>query len=136
MPEKKRLPDLWSSSAPWRTRAFNYRVDLLVLPSRDDPFPLVVLEAMMLGTPVVAFDVGAVRAQVGEAGVMVPAEHTDALAEAVIRLVLDDGERLRLGRQAAARATAHFSTAAFSRSLEDLVDDVTKVGRATADHIG
>ncbi len=112
------------------------RFDLLVLPSRDDPFPLVVLEAMMLGTPVVAFDVGAVRAQVGEAGVMVPAEHTDALAEAVIRLVLDDGERLRLGRQAAARATAHFSTAAFSRSLEDLVDDVTRLGRATADHIG
>jgi len=31
------------------------RFDIATLPSRDDPFPLVVLEAMLLGTPVVAW---------------------------------------------------------------------------------
>src|SRR5690606_32807144 len=45
--------------------------DVLTLPSRDDPFPLVVLEAMLLGTPVVAFDVGSVRDQVGDGGTVV-----------------------------------------------------------------
>lgn len=97
------------------------RFDLLVLPSRDDPFPLVVLEAMLLGTPVVAFDVGAVREQIGDAGVMVPAEDTGALAEAVSRLVIDDGERHRLGAAAQMRATDHFSTAAFSHGLNTVV---------------
>lgn len=98
------------------------RFDLLVLPSRDDPFPLVVLEAMLLGTPVVAFDVGAVREQVGDAGVIVPAEDTAALADAVTRLVVDDEERRRLGGAAAERARTRFSTAAFADGLHDVVD--------------
>ena len=49
------------------------RFDVATLPSRDDPFPLVVLEAMLLGTPVVAFAVGSVADQIGSAGVIVPA---------------------------------------------------------------
>lgn len=97
------------------------RFDLLVLPSRDDPFPLVVLEAMLLGTPVVAFDVGAVREQVGDAGVMVAAEDTTAMAEAVIGLLVDDRERRRLGAAAADRAATRFSTRAFARGLEDVL---------------
>lgn len=104
------------------------RFDLMVLPSRDDPFPLVVLESMLLGTPVVAFDVGAVREQVGDAGVMVPAEDVAALARAVVGLVLDDDERLRLGREAATRATTRFSTAAFARGLTNVVEAAARQG--------
>jgi glycosyltransferase involved in cell wall biosynthesis len=104
------------------------RFDLLVLPSRDDPFPLVVLESMLLGTPVVAFDVGAVREQVGDAGVIVPAEDTTALADAVIRLVVDEDGRRQLGAAARERATTRFSTAAFARGLADVVGDVTPAG--------
>ena len=44
------------------------RFDIATLPSRNDPFPLVVLEAMLLGTPVVAFGVGGVAEQIGDAG--------------------------------------------------------------------
>lgn len=106
------------------------RFDLLVLPSRDDPFPLVVLEAMLLGTPVVAFDVGAVREQVGDAGVMVPAEDIDALAAAVSRLVADDRERRRLGVASEQRAIAHFSTGAFARALNSVID-ARHAGRAS-----
>lgn len=98
------------------------RFDLLVLPSRDDPFPLVVLEAMLLGTPVVAFDVGAVREQVGDAGVIVPAEDTAALADAVTGLVRDEQERRRLGDAAAVRARTRFSTEAFAAGLREVVE--------------
>ncbi len=106
------------------------RFDLLVLPSRDDPFPLVVLEAMLLGTPVVAFDVGAVRAQVGDTGVLVAPEDTVALADAVTRLLIDDAERRRLGAAAAARAADDYSSAAFARGLAGVV------GRAAPAHTG
>ena len=108
------------------------RFDLLVLPSRDDPFPLVVLESMLLGTPVVAFDVGAVREQVGDAGVMVPVEDTTALAEAVSGLLVDEGERRRLGEAAAVRATTRFSTEAFSVGLQRVVADLRQVGRSAS----
>lgn len=110
------------------------RFDLLVLPSRDDPFPLVVLEAMLLGTPVVAFDVGAVREQVGDTGIMVRVEDTGALAEAVTRLVLDEDERVRLGAAARVRATTRFSTDAFACGLDRVLEKVTPAAGRNASH--
>jgi glycosyltransferase involved in cell wall biosynthesis len=98
------------------------RFDVATLTSRDDPFPLVVLESMMLGVPVVAFDVGEVGYQVGDGGVIVPQEDTAAFADAVIALVTDAGYRADLARRARARATVHFSTKPFADALIELVD--------------
>ena len=77
--------------------------DVFTLPSREDPFPLVVLEAMALARPVVAFDVGGVREQLEDAGVVVPAGDVKAMARAVIALLEDEAERRRLGAEAARR---------------------------------
>ncbi|MFV0458006.1 MAG: glycosyltransferase [Actinomycetales bacterium] len=97
--------------------------DLLALPSRDDPFPLVVLEAMVLGKPVVAFDVGGVRDQIAETGVLVPAEDVSAFADAVVELARDRHRRLALGDRAHERARAHFSTAHFCELLGDIISE-------------
>lgn len=97
------------------------RFDVATLPSRDDPFPLVVLEAMSLGTPVVAFDVGAVALQVGNAGAVVPAGAVDAFADAVVRLLVDADERARLGDAAARRVDEHFSIRTFNAGLGSVV---------------
>ncbi len=96
--------------------------DVMTLPSRDDPFPLVVIEAMLLGRPVVAFDVGGVGRQLGGAGVLVPPEDVDAFADAVCRLLADASERRALGLRAAARAREEFSTPAFGRRLAQVVE--------------
>jgi glycosyltransferase involved in cell wall biosynthesis len=59
--------------------------DTLVLTSREDPFPLVCLEAAQVGTPLVAFDqggVGALLDAAGEGGVVPPLD-VPALAAAV-----------------------------------------------------
>ena len=42
-------------------------LDVFTLPSRHDPFPLVVLEAMSLARPVIAYDLGGVAEQLGDA---------------------------------------------------------------------
>ncbi|HTK29237.1 MAG TPA: glycosyltransferase family 1 protein [Vicinamibacterales bacterium] len=64
---------------------------LLVQPSFEEGFGLPVLEAMTLGVPVVAADRGALPEVLGDAGLLVDPEDTDALAAAIARLVEDDG---------------------------------------------
>jgi glycosyltransferase involved in cell wall biosynthesis len=66
----------------------------VVLPSRDEGFGLPVLEAMAVGTPVVASTAGALPEIAGEAAVLVPPRDPAALAEGV-ELALADRDRLR-----------------------------------------
>ena len=70
--------------------------DLFVLPSRMENFPLVLLEAMASGLPVVATAVGGVPELVvsGETGLLVPPNDPQALAEAINSL-LDDPKTMR-----------------------------------------
>lgn len=97
------------------------RFDIATLPSRDDPFPLVVLEAMLLGTPVVAYDVGGVSQQVGEAGRVVPAGDVAAFAAALVDLLEDEPARDRLGTAAASRVDALYSSRTFAARLDEVV---------------
>lgn len=101
--------------------------DVATLPSRDDPFPLVVLESMILGKPVVAFAVGAVADQIGSTGVLVPPGEVDAFADAVVDLLIDDEKRAILGQAARERAHAHYSTSAFAQQLEVVVRDARRL---------
>lgn len=104
-------------------------LDVLTLTSREDPFPLVVLESMALGLPVVAFDVGGVREQLGEAGVLVDPEQPEAMAEAVARLLDDPGERERLGAAAAERVRALYDVGRFHPCIRQVVDDARAAAR-------
>jgi glycosyltransferase involved in cell wall biosynthesis len=109
------------------------RFDIATLPSRDDPFPLVVLESMLLGRPVVAFDVGGVAEQVGDGGIIVPPGDVAAFADALVRLVRDRDEREELGRRAERRAWTHFSVAAFGEAVLRAIDDESTSSPAPQD---
>lgn len=79
--------------------------DVFAMTSREDPMPLVAIEAGMLGVPVVCFtEAGGTSEWVGdECGRCVPILDVAAMAAAIRELALDPGLRGRLGRQAAAR---------------------------------
>jgi N-acetyl-alpha-D-glucosaminyl L-malate synthase BshA len=74
------------------------RSALLVLPSREEGFGLVLLEAMAAGVPVVATRVGGIPEVVvsGENGLLVGKEDVDALAEAIIKVLEEQDLRARL----------------------------------------
>jgi glycosyltransferase involved in cell wall biosynthesis len=103
-------------------------LDVLVLPSRQEPFGTVVAEAMAAGTPVVATRVDGLPELVadGVTGALVEPGDTAALAVAVLR-VLED----RAAMSTAARAAAErFGADAYADRVQDLLLDVLPGDRA------
>ncbi|GAA2711005.1 glycosyltransferase family 4 protein [Actinoplanes palleronii] len=82
------------------------RASIFVLSSRKEGLPMVLLEAMSTGLPVVSFDCPTGPAEVvvdGVNGVLVPAEDVPGLAAGMSRLITNGHERSAMGK--AARAT-------------------------------
>ncbi|HET7307837.1 MAG TPA: glycosyltransferase family 1 protein [Gammaproteobacteria bacterium] len=71
---------------------------MLVYPSIYEGFGLPPLEAMACGVPVIASNRASLPEVVGDAGVLVEPYDIDAIAEAIVSLIDDAGERERLGR--------------------------------------
>lgn len=105
-----------------RSRFFEDR-SVLVLPSRFEGFPLVLLEAASHGQCVVASDVSGIPEIVddGATGLLVPKEDPIALADALERLLRDDGLRSRLAQGLARTVENEYSPRRFvERTLEVL----------------
>ena len=108
-----------------------YRMfDVLVLTSREDPYPLVCLEAGVVGTPVVAFDNGGMAELLdGENGVVVPALDVEAMAGQVMALLDDPERRRRMGERLAADVRARHDTAVAAPALNELLMGLLAHGR-------
>ena len=95
-----------------------------VQPSRErtELQPLAVLEAMAVGLPVVATQVGGVPEMLdgGRLGLLVPPEDPPALADSLARVLGEPGLGDRLGRA----AQAHVRAASSSEGMVDLVEGV------------
>ena len=76
--------------------------DIFAYPSLADTFGLAVLEAMCCGAPPVCFEVGALPELVrdGQNGLTVAAGDDDAFTAALVRLIVDEPLRRRLGAAA------------------------------------
>lgn len=87
--------------------------DIVVMPSLDEAFPLVVLEAMGAGKPVVGVRSGSIAEQVadGETGFIVPPMSPQAVAEGLIRLAREPGLRRSMGAKGRRRAEQAFTEA-------------------------
>ncbi len=101
-------------------------LDVAVVASVGEPFGLVAVEAMALGTPVVAVASGGPEEIVrpGRSGLLVPPGDDRALADATLR-VLEDPELARRlgagGRRRASRFDERRTAAAFAALLRDVV---------------
>jgi glycosyltransferase involved in cell wall biosynthesis len=85
--------------------------DVFALSSRTEGTPIVLLEAMAAGTPIVATDVGGVADVISSReGTLVPAERADALADAIARATSDLGATVEKARAAKRRLAEHFDT--------------------------
>ena len=85
-------------------------LDVFVLASHDEPFGLVVLEAMAAARPIVATAAGGVPDIVrdGSEALLVPPRDAAAMAAAIARLLSDEPLAASLGRAAEARVRDEF----------------------------
>lgn len=114
-----------------RTDAADYlaALDLYCLSSRNEGFPNAVGEAMACALPCVVTDVGDAAHLVGDAGVVVPKENPQALADGIEALLrLDAAARRALGQRALARVHERFSSRHARERFEALYRQVLKGG--------
>lgn len=99
--------------------------DVVAVPSYNESFGLVALEAQATGTPVVAAAVGGLPVAVadGQTGVLVPGHEPEHWADALEQILLDDAQRIAMG-EAAVDHAAKFSWDAMAGRLQNVYDDV------------
>ncbi|MGZ8744501.1 MAG: glycosyltransferase family 4 protein [Nocardioides sp.] len=121
-------PDLWG-----RLR----EASAFVLSSRYEGMPMVVLEAMAAGLPVVSFDCPTGPRQLlrgGRSGILVPPKSVAGLSDALLRVVEEPGLRRRLA-EASVERVQQFSVDRIAARWEGLLDglladqrDLARVG--------
>lgn len=106
--------------------------DLLVHSSLlPDPLPTVILEAMALGKPVVAFRGGGVEEMVvsGRTGLLVDAGDTEGLARAMERFLSSPEEAAEMGRRGAERFQDLFTVDSTYQVIVDELQFLARKGR-------
>lgn len=90
--------------------AFYRACDLICIPSRSESFGRTAIEAMAVGTPVVATDVGGLRETIhhGETGLLVPYGDVNPLASAMLELLTNDALAARLATTARINAEREY----------------------------
>jgi glycosyltransferase involved in cell wall biosynthesis len=96
--------------------------DLYVMPSLWEGLPMVLLEAMAAGCPIVATDVGGVATAVehGVNGILVPPRDPRSLASAIVRLLEDPLRREHFAREGKRMFHSRFTADIMTRRYEQL----------------
>ncbi len=100
--------------------------DCFVMSSLWEGLPMALLEAMMVGLPVVSTAVGAVPEviQDGVSGRLVPPKDPEALAEALGQVLSDPAMAASWGQQAQRRARTHYSAVVMAAKYQQVYKDL------------
>ena len=99
------------------------RADIFVMPSRQEGFGLVFLEAMVLGKPVIAGDRGGSPevVQDGVTGFLVDPNDLATLTDRLLQLLRDEGLRKNMGDAGRRRVQQHYSFESFCKRFASIL---------------
>ncbi|MBR4330833.1 MAG: glycosyltransferase, partial [Candidatus Riflebacteria bacterium] len=113
-----------------RIRELMAGADLLISSSKSEAFPNVIAEAMSIGTPCVATNVGETKNIIGDTGFQVEPINPTALSEAIIRFLLKDDESLKdLGNKAKERIKNKYNIEFCISAYKKFYESVTHTGK-------
>lgn len=103
-------------------------LDLLLYPTLADNHPLVCIESLCCGTPIVGFATGGVPEIVrhGHDGLLVPTHAGEDLIHAAAQLLRDESLRRRMGQDAAADAAQLYSLELFASRYEKVYEEALR----------
>jgi len=91
--------------------------DIFCMPSLHESLGIAILEAMAMGKPIVASNVGGIPEVLDNAGILIPPRNVEALYNALEMLIIDEKLREELGMRAQERAQKF----AWDRAVEQLI---------------
>jgi len=117
------------------TRRFFEMFDFLLLPSRTEGFPNVVLEALALGVPVAAADVGGVSELLkhGRRGVVLDPTKQETWADQIAPLIVSADRRKEFSRLGRMRVEKYYSFDKRMAKVFDVYDRVLSIAPRTED---
>lgn len=103
-------------------------MDVFLLPSDWEGFPVSILEAMQAGVPVIATHVGGIPEMIrdGQDGLLIPPKNPDAIALTVNRLAKDFALRATLARSADAHFQSSFTVDTMVQRMSKLFTELLK----------
>lgn len=102
------------------------QADLFVSPTFDDCFPVVLLEAMQHGLPIVSTYEGAIpdMIQEGVNGILCCPKQPGELAKALSFLLLHEQERIAMGKQGYKRFSELYTLSAYEKNICQIIYDM------------
>lgn len=125
-PDERARLRLLGPIAELHKHALLQQAAMLLLPSQAESFGIVILEAWLHATPVVAARAGGIPAVVddGENGLLVPFSDVPALAAAMQRLLAEEPLRNRLGRSGQDKVQREYAWSGVASRVLDLYREV------------
>lgn len=112
-------------------------LDILLAPSWEEPFGRSIIEAMALGVPVVATDVGGPAEYIdhGHSGVLVPPRDVQSWSRALERLLGSEALRTEIGSRGSDTVRRRFDRSAYAARVAEVYDGAAQQG-ARDRHLG
>lgn len=104
---------------------------LMVVPSRNESFPYIVLETIAAGKPVIATRVGGIP-EIIEDDVLIEPDNPEVLAKTITQALGDADASRSLARARAKRVAQDFSAPRMGRQLIDFYESILSDGRTRA----
>ena len=106
-------------------------MDVFCMPSRTEGFPNGLGEAMAMGLPCVATNVGDTAVLTGDTAILVPPQDEKTLAEELLKVItLTENQRKQMGQRAKERVMSEFSMEKARARFESVYQDVISGSKA------
>jgi O-antigen biosynthesis protein len=118
----------WDSIPKEQTAAIIADCDMLIVPSRDEVTPMVILEAMALGKPVIAARICGIPEMIedGKTGFLFEMDNVQELANLMTRLGRDPDLRRQVGSQGRDFQRQHRTVEQCSKRFDEILHELLK----------